>query len=307
MRKGEEEGYHDETTTIGRRKLVLQQSVPNIAVKTPPKLPGQEAQRKQDVGPKKLMAVKNGMKQLRKKEFNIVEERLNTTRTQLLKYNNKLLMVDDWGVDIMTQSTIRLYHPELVKLIENNVLSEYAAIAKEAYLVLGALTRRLPNFYSHMQQMDEGTTKEAENWCWAQVGPMIDSALESIRIKEMPLLSLLEAVIPEDNAELCHGTLPWLPDFVPKIGLEILKNGPMSFDGAAGSGSFVECLCYLRKINQQETSIASSSCLQGLLRVAWCVDKLISLANNEPRNLLQYQRLTRGRKSCCWDSPLLSA
>ncbi|KAK4340503.1 hypothetical protein RND71_041965 [Anisodus tanguticus] len=231
--------------------------------------------------------------------------------------------------DLFPALCIWLNVPAFGKLVDNNVLSEYAAIAKEAYLVLGALTRRLPNFYSHMQQMDEGTTKEAENWCWAQVDPMIDSALESIRIKEMPLLSrlfewqneeklngdmqdsavspllwlissimdmlsaVLEAVIPEDNAELCHGTLPWLPDFVPKIGLEILKNGLMSFDGAAGNGSFVECLCYLRKINQQETSIASSSCLQGLLRVAWCVDKLISLANNEPRNLFQYQRFTR--------------
>ncbi|XP_060168684.1 transcriptional elongation regulator MINIYO [Lycium barbarum] len=231
--------------------------------------------------------------------------------------------------DLFPALCIWLNVPAFGKLTENNVLSEYAAIAKEAYLVLGALTRRLPNFYSHMQQMDEGTTEEAENWCWAQVGPMIDSALESIRIKEMPLLSrlfewqneeklngdmqdsaispllwlissimdmlsaVLEAVIPENNAELCHGSLPWLPDFVPKIGLEILENGLMSSDGVAGSGSFVECLCYLRKINQQETSIASSSCLQGLLRVVWCVDKMISLANNEPRNLLEYQSFTR--------------
>nr|XP_016469234.1 PREDICTED: transcriptional elongation regulator MINIYO [Nicotiana tabacum] len=240
--------------------------------------------------------------------------------------------------DLFPALCIWLNVPAFEKLIENSVLSEYAAIAKEAYLVLGALTRRLPIFYSHMQQLDRGTTEEAENWCWAHVGPMIDSALEWIRLKKIPLLSrlfewqneeelngdiqdsavspllwlissimdmlsaVLEAVIPEDNAELRHGSLPWLPDFVPKIGLEILKNGLMSFSGlvsashdsSAGSGSFLECLCYLRKINGRETSIASSSCLQGLLRVAWCVDKLISLANNEPRDLFaKYQSFTR--------------
>ncbi|MCD7463307.1 hypothetical protein HAX54_050317 [Datura stramonium] len=243
--------------------------------------------------------------------------------------------------DLFPALCIWLNVPAFEKLIEKSVLSEYTSIAKEAYLVLGALTRRLPSFYSHIQHLDGGTTEEAENWCWAQVGPMIDSAVESIRIKEMPLLyrlfegqneeklnddmqdsaispllwlissimdmlsAVLEAVIPEDNAELCHGTLPWLPDFVPKIGLAILKNGLMSFpgissasnDAAAGSGSFLECLCYLRKTNQQETSIASSSCLQGLLRVAWCADKLISLANNEPRNPLQYQSFTREEKT----------
>ncbi|CAN4107312.1 unnamed protein product [Withania somnifera] len=231
--------------------------------------------------------------------------------------------------DLFPALCIWLNVPVFGKLIENSVLSEFTAIAKEAYLVLGALTRRLPAFYSHMQHLDGGTTKTAENWCWAQVGPMIDSALESIRIKEMPFLSflfegqneeifkgdmqdsavspllwlissimdmlsaVLEAVIPEDNAELCHGTLPLLPDFVPKIGLEILKNGLMSFsgissashDGAAGSSSFLEYLCYLRKINQQEISIASSSCLQGLLRVSWCVDKLISLFHKRRKTL----------------------
>lgn len=243
--------------------------------------------------------------------------------------------------DLFPALCIWLNVPAFGKLIENSVLSEYTAIAKEAYLVLGALTRRLPSFYSRMQHLDGGTTKTTENWCWAQVGPMIDSALESIRIKEMPLLSrlfegqneekfngdmqdsavspllwlissimdmlsaVLEAVILEDNAELCHGTLPWLPDFVPKIGLEIIKNGLTSFsgissashDGAAGSSSFLEFLCYLRKINHQEISIATSSCLQGLLRVAWCVDKLISLAKDEPRNPLQCQSSTREEKA----------
>lgn len=239
--------------------------------------------------------------------------------------------------DLFPAICIWLNVPAFGKLIENNVLSEYTAIAKEAYLVLGALTRRLPTFYSHMQHFDRGITKEAQSWCWAQVGPMIDSALESTRIKEIPLLSrvsegqneeklngdmqdsavppllwlissimdmlsaVLEAVMPEDNAVLCHGALPWMPDFVPKIGLAILKNGLVSFssissashDGAAGSSSFLKSLCYLRKANQQETAIASNSCLQGLLRVASCVDKLISLANNEPRKPLQYQGFTR--------------
>ncbi|KAL0422952.1 UNVERIFIED_CONTAM: Transcriptional elongation regulator MINIYO [Sesamum latifolium] len=42
--------------------------------------------------------------------------------------------------------------------------------------------------------------------------------------------SVLKAVIKEDTMSP-SGHLPWLPDFVPKIGLEIIKNGYLRFQG----------------------------------------------------------------------------
>ncbi|KAL6963648.1 hypothetical protein U1Q18_034655 [Sarracenia purpurea var. burkii] len=71
--------------------------------------------------------------------------------------------------------------PTFEELIEKNVLDEFAAITKEAFLVLGALTKRLPNFYSSMHVsngISEVNDEEVETWCWAQVGPVVDLAIK---------------------------------------------------------------------------------------------------------------------------------
>lgn len=235
---------------------------------------------------------------------------------------------------------IWLTFPAFEKLIEKNVVREYAMIAKEAFLVLGALSKRLPNFYSNVHQK-EVTTEDTENWSWSSVGPLIESALEWTIINNIPYISrllecenehkeysvmqeseitsllwlissvmhmfsgVLEAVIPEDNRNLCSGRLPWLPEFVPKVGLEVIKNGFFSFsgvsgtklDGRAGTGSLLESLCLLRLKCGLETSIASTCCLQGVFQVVVAVDKLISLANCKTHSASSiYQTISREDK-----------
>nr|GLL37160.1 transcriptional elongation regulator MINIYO isoform X2 [Ipomoea trifida] len=233
---------------------------------------------------------------------------------------------------------IWLTFPAFEKLIEKNVVREYAMISKEAFLVLRALSKRLPNFYSNVHQM-KATTEDTENWSWSSVGPLIDSALEWTIINNIPHISrllecenerkeysvtqeseinsllwlissamhmfsgILEAVIPEDNKNLCNGHLPWLPEFVPKIGLEVIKNGFFSFSGVSGNkldggtGSLLESLCLLRLKCGVETSIASTCCLQGVIQVVVAVNKLISLANCKTHNASSiYQTISREDK-----------
>ncbi|XVF67994.1 hypothetical protein PTKIN_Ptkin10aG0166800 [Pterospermum kingtungense] len=213
--------------------------------------------------------------------------------------------------------------PTIEKLVENNVLSEYASISEEAYLVLESLARRLPNFYSYKFQSDripEGADDNVETWSWSHVGPMVDLAVKWISFKStlidswvamkgdsvshdkylpsilwvysavMCMLSrVLEKVIPEDTIGLQEdgGHLPWLPDFVPKVGLEIIRNGILSFTcvnstqygtNLAGGSSFIEQLCSLRQQSEFETSYASVCFLHGFFRVFISINNLIQFA-----------------------------
>lgn len=225
--------------------------------------------------------------------------------------------------DLFPALYIWLDVPTFDKLIGKNILHEFISITKEAYLVLEALTRTLPNFYSHSQKIDrtaEEPMNDTETWCWNHVGPMIDLALKWISLKSDPylfnlispskgiffeeltsmlwvisavmhmLFGVLKNVIPEDNSSILGGNLPWLPEFVPKIGLHIIKNGLLGFtqvnkpDNGSGTdcvGSFLEFLCQYRHQSDQETSLASACCLNGLVKVVVSINKLIQLANTE--------------------------
>lgn len=225
--------------------------------------------------------------------------------------------------DLLPALCIWLDVPTFENLIVNNILDEFAAITKEAYLVLEALTRQLPNFYSQVD-LEESATEDKETWCWSHVGPIVELALKWIALKSDPYLSrffdwkngnmnnsvlkdqqvksllwvisavmhmisgLLARVIPEDTFSLPGGHVPWLPEFVPKIGLEIIKQGIFCFTGVsdkeygkdpARGGSFLEHLCHLRHQSEYETAITSVVCLNGLVQVVVYVDKLIRLAN----------------------------
>ena len=55
----------------------------------------------------------------------------------------------------------------------------------------------------------------------------------------------------EDRVNLHGGVIPWLPEFVPKVGLKIVKNGILSLSGANIlehlAISFIEALRHLRQ------------------------------------------------------------
>lgn len=223
--------------------------------------------------------------------------------------------------DMFPALCLWLNPPSFEKLIENDILSEFASVSTEVYLVLEALAVRLPKFYS---QEHPEHVHNAENWSWSYVKPTIDSALKWLCLKNdlqtskfferqnrsgsqsvfqelsfSPLLwvyssimffisRVLERVTPEDTINLVGSdrNLPWLPDFIPSIGLEMIKSQFLSFDtsGAvsgtinAQGSTFLEELCHLRQQIGGETSLASVSLLHGLVRVIFFIEKLIQLA-----------------------------
>ncbi|KAI3502383.1 hypothetical protein L1887_30417 [Cichorium endivia] len=211
--------------------------------------------------------------------------------------------------------------PSFDKLRGKNVINEFLAITNEAYLVLEALTRTLPNFY--LKNIDH-----SESWSWSNVGPMIDLALKWVSLKSDPdlftflslkkegltpmlwvisavfhmLFGVLKSVLPEDNSR----KLPWLPDFVPKIGLHIIKNELLSFT-KVNKDSFVDFLSHCRDETDQETSLASVCCLNGLINVVVLINKLIKLNNTEIKvSSIEHESttiadkiLTDGILECC--------
>lgn len=225
--------------------------------------------------------------------------------------------------DFFPSLCLWLNPPTFEKLIESNVLNEFASITREAYLVLAALARRLPKLHSqkNISNISKFSDDETESWSWSHVGPMVDLALKWVASTSNPyiqklfgrkegiksdfvlhdlslspllwvisavmhmLSTVLERVIPENTTSLRGhgGVVPWLPEFVPKIGLEIVKNDILSFSGAnvtdaAGGGSFIEYLCYLRHHSEYQISLPSVCCLHGFVRVVVSVDHLIHAA-----------------------------
>ncbi|XP_047945467.1 transcriptional elongation regulator MINIYO isoform X1 [Salvia hispanica] len=220
--------------------------------------------------------------------------------------------------DLFTSLCAWLSVPTFEKLSSYDVMSEYCAITREAYLLLGVMANRLPNFYSSMQEPPADTVQDTDPWSWRHFGPIIDSAVEWIQVKNIAfvsrlfnsqsndgericfqdskvnsllwiissvlsmLASVLKAVIPEDFTSLPDGRLPWLPEFVPKIGLAFVKNGYIRSGGSSDpseNGSFVKYLCDLRLQGSPEFAISSQCCLQGFFQIADSVDKLVTHAN----------------------------
>lgn len=209
--------------------------------------------------------------------------------------------------------------PNIEKLTDNDVIREYCAITKEVYLLLDVLAGKLPNFYSSINKT-ENVSQDKEALSWNQFGPIIDLAIEWIQVKSIPIVSglfhcqnkdnehrssqdseidfllwvissvlnmlstVLKAVIPEDIMNFPNGHLPWLPEFVPQIGLEIIKNGYLQdaiCNDLSENGSIVKYLCHLRTENGRELAISATCCLQGLVQVVDSVDKLIQHTNLE--------------------------
>ncbi|MCL7049578.1 hypothetical protein MKW94_021431 [Papaver nudicaule] len=212
------------------------------------------------------------------------------------------------------------------ELIEEHLLGEFASIAREAYILLGALVRRLPNLHYGEQlkaQTRESTNCNPESWSWSYVSPMVKFALKWISFESDPCLSeifgcnkitsdnsqdpslssclwvlssvmyllrgILVKVAPE-NANSLHesgGRVPWLPEFVPEIGLAILKNRYLNLGDTILSegGSLIEELCHLRLHSNVELSLSAVCCLHRLVQLIVSLDKSIQLAKREIQNL----------------------
>ncbi|XP_028803506.1 transcriptional elongation regulator MINIYO [Neltuma alba] len=217
--------------------------------------------------------------------------------------------------------------PSFEKLIEKNVLSEFASISSEAYLVLESLTRRLPKLFSQQcQKIPKFTDAETEVWSWNYVGPVVDLAVKWIATRSDPQVSklfegpkkvragfasqdllvtpllwvyaaaihmlfrVLERLTPEDAIDPYEtgGSVPWLPEFVPKIGLQLIKFWLLGFSVSLGSNggdpdgheSFIEELICLRENGDHEMSLASVCCLNGMVKTINTIDHLIKSAKD---------------------------
>ncbi|KAK7275000.1 hypothetical protein RIF29_16106 [Crotalaria pallida] len=212
--------------------------------------------------------------------------------------------------------------PSFGKLVENNVLFEATSISREAYLVLESLAGRLPNLFSQQCLNNElpESTGDTEVWSWNYVGPMVDLAIKWMATKSDPevsklfdghkerrsdsafqdhsttpllwvyaavthmLFRVLERVTLGDtvNQQETDERVPWLPEFVPKIGLELIKYWLLGFSDSIrdpeGGESLMKKLIYLRLKGDIEMSIASTCCLNGMVKIITSMDNLIHSA-----------------------------
>lgn len=232
--------------------------------------------------------------------------------------------------DFFPAMCLWLSPPTFDKLIESNVLVEYASITMEAYATLAALAKRLPYLHA-VEQLKEQITElcddNMESWSWSHVVPMVELAMKWINLKNDPYLSMIfsqqrvttnraiqdsflscllwvvsavmhmfcsifERIAPDDTSSLpeSRNRVPWLPEFVPKIGLEIVKNGWLNFSVTSymeqerfptGGQSVIQDLCHLRYHNDFEASLASVCCLHGLVRLIVLADQYIQMAKSE--------------------------
>lgn len=213
-----------------------------------------------------------------------------------------------------------LSRPDFKKLSEHNVLVEFSSVARESYLVLAALAQRLPLLHSveQLANQDLGVSASYIETCsWSHVVPMVDLALSWLHLNDIPyvcsliseqnrntehmlemsylilvissvlgmLNSILERISPDVTPEDKSYSLPWIPDFVPKIGLGIISNGFFSCSTTVAGrnaehqpfccASLVQGLCYMRCHGNVDVSLSSISCLQRLVQLSWSVDRVI--------------------------------
>lgn len=231
--------------------------------------------------------------------------------------------------DIFPSICLWLNPPTIRKLLEAQTLLEFTSIAKEAYLVLGTLASRLPDFLLQMHEKDrvsEVNGDDSATWSWSYVGPMVDLGVNWIMLKSdaqvselfepgdgsknnstsrdksmnssllwvysavVQMLSTVLKKLDPKNTSSGKARPPWLPDFVPRIGLELIKNGFLgslscteSMNDGSGrpqGGSFLQVLCYLRVNSNSMNRLACVCCLHALVKVVDILDRLIHLAKS---------------------------
>lgn len=188
-------------------------------------------------------------------------------------------------------------------------------------------------------ELPESIGGDTEVWSWSYVGPMVDLAIKWMATTSDPEVSILfdghkegrsnfafqdlsvtpllwvyaavtsmlfrvlERVTLGDTVSLqeTDRVVPWLPEFVPKIGLELIKYWLLGFSVSLtdpeGGESLMKELSYLRQKGDIEMSLASTCCLNGTVKIITTVDNLIQSAKTRISSLsCQGQNLSKEGK-----------
>ncbi|KAH9619601.1 hypothetical protein KSS87_012004 [Heliosperma pusillum] len=215
--------------------------------------------------------------------------------------------------------------PALEKLTETNVFDEFASITTETYLVLESLANTLPNPYSSniRSQPFSGTSgTNVETWCWNDVCPMVNSALQWLEVRyDTPLLNFLDQLIGVDNKSRDHNTTSassflWIlsavmhflrtvlvkatpadileqqggstkerniPEFVSKLARQIINNGIFNFsDKNEGLSGMSGLVDKLCYFRHKPDPEAS-------LAAVWCLNTLVRLVLSTDHLVCQTQ------------------
>ncbi|XP_074559128.1 transcriptional elongation regulator MINIYO [Curcuma longa] len=230
--------------------------------------------------------------------------------------------------DFFTALCLWLGPPMFNKLISNNLLSEFTSITREAYLVLETLAEKLPTLHAGEQINNRSigfSDDTSEAWSWNDVCPMVDLAVRWLQLRDIPyicsltsdpkknvnhlefasisciiwvisaalhmLCGVFHKLAPNIHDELDNKitSLPRLSQFVPNVGLNLVKNGFLNFSGSSKlvfeacsteTGSLVNLLCLLRQQGDLDVSLSSSSCLHALVQLALLIDDFVQRARN---------------------------
>lgn len=163
-----------------------------------------------------------------------------------------------------------------------------------------------------------------EDWFWSHVVLMVDLAIKWLSLKDISgvslvfgskkwitnytldpfltsilwvvssvlhiLSSIFDRIPPYNIDEFPNSSsrLPWLPQFIPKVGLKIIRNIFLGFSGlGTRSGDFrddcdslLDAFCHLRCQNDSDTSLATINFIYGLARLTFSVDSCVQRARN---------------------------
>lgn len=207
----------------------------------------------------------------------------------------------------------------LEKLNNSDVIGEFSSVALEAYLVLEALSQTLPNLHSSEQLDIKHKVYHIDLWSWNHAIAMVNLGMEWLILKNNPFIfqlndplkdncqdfkrchmlrvisavlhmisSIFNKITSIDSINLANNNnpLPWLPDIVPKVGLEIVKNGFFNFLDSSDiengldvdNCSLAFYLSHLKYHNNIELSLASVNCLHGLACLVISIDHCVQNA-----------------------------
>ncbi len=213
--------------------------------------------------------------------------------------------------------------------IASNKKEDALCLAQESYILLESLAQTLPRLHSQEGGMLDTETEDIIhiNWTWQVAIPVVETALgwlstESVsavtnklviaahgdeqslttgdgsRAKLVGTLASLfhflatvsEKIGNEDEeGRNTVSRIPWLPTFIPHLGLLLATNGVLNYGSLASvaaqlgseKSTLLASLCAIRHRGDYEMSLAATSCLHGLVRLLNILDQLIGSAKPE--------------------------